>query len=388
MLDRLLLTILILFSFFLAFGTVDPIFGTGSAINSVDIFFGLFILGYLLLKPNKYIIRFFSIDSMILITILILFSLGQVLNGYSQLLVPLINFKFFLCIMFYLALSSFTESNQKYLHYSLIIYSISCVLFSITVLFIKPELYQIYKGQLLVLEENPNSTSSRLAVAVVYVLYTVSKNPLNIKKHYLIFILLCTPIMVYLIVLSGSRGSLISMLLGIYLIFLFHEYKLIYKVLLIFISVLASFILFKTLLNSDDLSSRWENAIEGDTAGRTDIWDTVIQISLQSPLGVGETGYIEKMSDAFGYYIDTHNLFLYVLVCGGFISLFLFMLLWFKLLLNSIRSYKYRKDILPMIMYIIIFFIVSKTGGVITYLLYWYIFALISGYQWNKNYER
>lgn len=388
MLNRILSITLIFFSFFLALGTADPFFDNGSLINSVDIFFSLFTFGYLILKPDRYILRLLSFDSFVLFTIVILFTLGQVLNGYSNLIVPLVNFKFILCILFYLALSSFATTNQTYIHYSLLAYSISSILFTITVLFINTDLYQIYKGQLIVLEENPNSTSSRLVLAVSYLLYTASINPLKIKKPYIFITMLCIPIIIYLIVLSGSRGSLLSMLIGIYLIFIFKEYKVIYKIILTSLLVLGSMILFKVLLTSESLSSRWIKALEGDTAGRTDIWNTVIQISLKSPLGVGETGYIEKMSNAYGYYIDTHNLFLYVLVCGGFVSLLLFTLLWLRLLLRSLRSYRYSKDILPILLFIIIFFIVSKTGGVITYLLYWYVFAIISSYQREPKYER
>ncbi|MGP5101664.1 O-antigen ligase family protein [Psychrobacter celer] len=266
----------------------------------------------------------------------------------------------------------------------MIAFSVSCFVFSLIVLFLSPELYQIHKGQLIVLDENPNSTSSRLVIAVTYVLYFIMRNPFNLGQLRF-FGLLLLPSLVSMIVLSGSRGSLLSMLLGAYVIFLLTDIGKIKKIVLTLIFFGFSLYLFKKILVSEELGSRWEAALDGDTAGRTDVWSAVIDISYNNPLGVGETGYIEKINNLFGYHIDTHNLFLYVLVCGGYISLFLFSILWIRVLIKSLRVYLYSKDILPMVMFVSILFLVSKTGGVITFLLFWFVFALINGYQKSRD---
>lgn len=378
--NKILYLIIIAFSVLLSFGTLDPIFPVGSVVNTIDIFFVLFILAFITLKFKYFLTIFFSIDFYLLSLIFILFIFGQVVNGYSVLLKPLINYKFFLCILFFLTLSKFFSNNPKVIHYSMTAFSVSCFIFSIIILFLKPELYQIIKGQLIVLEENPNSTSSRLVIAVIYIVYFIIRNPLNWGRlRFLGAILL--PSLVYMIILSGSRGSLLSMILGTYMIFLLSDIGKTKKIILNAIFGIISIYIFKMILLSEDLGARWEMALEGDTAGRTDIWTTVIEIAYSNPLGVGETGYIEKMNSSYGYYIDTHNLFLYVLVCGGYISLFLFIILWIRILLKSLRNYIYNKDILPIVMFIIILFLVSKTGGVITFLLFWFIFALIKSYQ-------
>ncbi|WP_201607908.1 O-antigen ligase family protein [Psychrobacter immobilis] len=387
MLNKILLWLIIPFSIFLAFGTLDPFFSSTSSIHTADIFLLLFIIAFIFFNISDCLKFFFKADFNILILILIFFILAQVLNGYSELIKPLVNLKFLSCIIFFMILSGFFRKKRKYMHYSLLAFSLGCFLFSIYVLFLYPSSYSIVKGQLIVLDENPNSTSSRLVISVVYIIYFMVNNPLrisNIRFFSIIFI----PTLVYMIVLSGSRGSFIAMVLGVYLIFLFSNISRGKKIFFSFLSVILSLALFQRILNSEDLGSRWENALEGDTAGRTDIWETVIDIALHNPLGVGETGYVEQMSKLYGYYIDTHNLFLYVLVCGGFISFLLFCFLWLNLFLNSIKVNYNSRDVLPLLMLTLIFLIVFKTGGAITFLLYWFVFAIVNSYRGSISYER
>lgn len=387
MVNKILLLLITLFSVLMAFGTLDPFFTIASPISTADIFLLLFIVCFIAFNLKSTLRMLFKIEFTILILIFIFFILAQVLNGYSELVKPLINLKFFLCIVFFILLSGFFKINRKYVHYTLYAFSLSCFLFSVYILFLNPSLYSIVKGQMIVLDENPNSTSSRLVISVVYILYFIINNPLKIS--WVRFLSIITiPSLVYMIILSGSRGSLVAMVLGLYMIFIFSNIKKSYKFILSFLLVSLSLYLFQRLLNSEDLGSRWEGALEGDTAGRTDIWEIVIDISTHNPLGVGETGYVEKISNLYGYYIDTHNIFLYVLVCGGFISFVLFAFLWLKLLLNSLKVSVYSKDILPLLMLIIIFSIVFKTGGAITFLLYWFVFSIINSYQGYINYEK
>lgn len=387
MVNKILLLLITFFSILMAFGTLDPFLSAASPVSTADIFLLFFIVCFVTFDLKSSLRMLFKVEFIILILIFIFFIVAQVLNGYSELIKPLVNLKFLLCIAFFILLSGFFKYNRKYVHYTLSAFSLGCFLFSIYILFLNPSLYSIIKGQMIVLDENPNSTSSRLVISVVYILYFIINNPLKLSRARFLSII-AIPSLVYMIVLSGSRGSLIAMVLGLYMIFIFSNIKKSYKSILSFLLVFLSLYLFQRVLDSEDLGSRWESALEGDTAGRTDIWEIVIDISLHNPLGVGETGYVEKMSNLYGYYIDTHNIFLYVLVCGGFISFVLFVFLWLKLLLNSLKVSIYSKDILPLLMLIIIFSIVFKTGGAITFLLYWFIFSVVNSYQGSINYER
>ena len=380
MINKILNLLLIFFSILLAFGKMDPIFSIDSPVKSVDIFLILFCILFILFKFNNFLNAILSKEFLSLFTIFILFVFAQILNGYEYLLKPLFNLKFLLCGLFFVILSEYFKKNTSIIHYTLLVFSCSSFIYSILVLFISPDLYQIIKGQMIVLDENPNSTSSRLAIAGIYTIYFIIQNPLNWKNKRFLF-LFFLPTLIAMVIMSGSRGSLLAVLMGSYLIFIFSNIKKASKLLLTFSSIVFSLFLFQYLLSSDDLSNRWEKALDGDTAGRTDIWEAVFKIVLDSPLGVGETGYLEKIINLYGIYIDTHNIFLYFLVCGGFFSLIIFLFFIMKIFSNCLKCYFNDKEILPLIFLLIMLFIAAKTGGVITFLLFWFILAIVNSYR-------
>ena len=387
MLNNTLNFLLIFFSILLAFGELDPIFPMSSPIGSIDLVFIIFTLLFVINRPKDFLRAIFSFNFFALLTILFLFILAQSIYGYNFLVKPLINFKYILSILFFVIVSVFFKRNTRWIHYCLLAFSISCFAYTILVLCISPNLYQIYKGQLIVLEENPNSTSSRLVMGIIYLIYSFIRNPLNLKRWFRFSLLLMLPTLIAMVVLSGSRGSLLALIIGVYLIFIFSDMKRITKILLTFSSVIISFILFQFLLSSEDLSVRWEGALEGDTAGRTEIWDAVLDIVGKHPFGIGENGYMEAIPKYIGKYLDTHNIFLYVLVCGGWLSLIIFIIFLLRIMLNSLRAYFLSKDLLALLLFLVIIFIASKTGGAITYLLFWFVLAVANSYK-AIQYER
>ena len=325
MINNFFKILLIIFSILLAFGKIDPIFSVDSSIKTIDIVFIIFCGSFFLLKFNEFMKSIFSINFLILLSIFILFSFAQIMNGYAELIKPLFNFKFLMCGLFFVLLNQYLKNNCLMVHYLLLVFSLSCFLYSLLVLFVSPDLYQIIKGQMVVLDENPNSTSSRLAISTLYIIYFLLQNPLKwTSKRFLLLISL--PTLLSMIIMSGSRGSLLAILIGSYLIFIFSNIGKLKKIILTVISFIGSVFLFNYLFNSDDLSGRWEKALDGDTAGRTDIWESVLKIVIKNPLGVGETGYVENIINLSGVYIDTHNLFLYILVCGGYLSFLIFLI--------------------------------------------------------------
>lgn len=380
MLSNLINIIIIGFSVFLSLGTLDPIFATESSIKSIDIFFVIFCILFCLLRPKDFIRAILSKNFLYLSSIFIFFILAQILYGYSNLFKPLFNFKFLLCSIFFVLLVEYFKKSPNMIHYCLLAFSFSSFLYSLFILFISPESYQIIKGQMVVFDENPNSTSSRLTIALLYIIYLFIQNPLNWgKKRF--YLVLALPSLFTMIVMSGSRGSLLALLLGSYLIFIFSNTRKSYKVILTTLSIFLSIFLFNYLLSSDDLANRWEKALEGDTAGRTDIWEAVFKIVYNNPIGVGETGYVENIIKLYGSYIDTHNIFLYILVCGGVLSLIIFLLFLFNIFINCLRCYLQDKELLPLIFLLIMLFIAAKTGGVITFLLFWFILSIVGSYR-------
>jgi len=378
--NNILSILLILFSILLAFGKLDPIFSLESSVNTIDVVIVTFLVAFFITRFNDFLKSIFSKNFLYIFLIFFLFVFAQILNGYSVLVKPLYNLKFVMCGVFFVSLISIFKKSPLTIHHCLIAFSVSSFIYSIFVLFISPDLYQIVKGQMIVLDENPNSTSSRLAIAIIYILYFVIQNPLKWGRKRLVFLLL-VPSLAAMVVMSGSRGSLLAVLLGAYLIFIFSDINKIKKIVLSIFSFFCSLFLFKFLLSSDDLGGRWEKALGGDTAGRTDIWEAVLKITYAKPLGVGETGYVENITNLYGMYIDTHNIFLYILVCGGWLSLIFFIMFLISIFKNSFSCYMDDREILPLIFLFIMLFIAAKTGGVITFLLFWFILAVVASYR-------
>lgn len=387
MLNNILNFQIITFSALIAFGELDPILPLISPFSSIDLIFISFAVLFVLFHPKSLLKGLISFNFISLLAIILLFAFAQSIFGYDNLIKPFINFKLLSCIIFFLVVSITFAKNPKLIEYCLLAFSISCFAFSILVLLIDPNLYVIYKGQLIVMEENPNSTSSRLVIGAIYLIYLILNNPLKISNFKKICLLIMIPIIVYMVVLSGSRGSLLALIIGIFLILTFSKIHNIFKISLLLISSFTAILLFNFLISSNDLGDRWQSALEGDTAGRTEIWSSVFEIVKGHPLGVGESGYAITISKYIGKYLDTHNIFLYILVCGGWLSLLIFNLFLLNILKKSIKTYRNSGDILGLLLFSIIIFIASKTGGAITYLLFWFILAITYTFK-GGVYER
>ena len=136
------------------------------------------------------------------------------------------------------------------------------------------------------------------------------------------------------------------------------------------------------------LFSRLENSFEyGETGGREKLNSYSLQIFEESPLiGKGTIGYSKEMSVKFNEYRSVHNLYIYVLATSGIIGFSLFMFFMMTLLTKSIQIRK--SNHLPLIIFGYVFLLAYKTGGVLTYLLMWYLFAVIISIIDLELYER
>jgi len=152
------------------------------------------------------------------------------------------------------------------------------------------------------------------------------------------------------------------------------------KSVVIGIFLLCLLFFFKNFMPSTKLFERFvkSNNVLGV---RQDIWANALSIWSEQPFGVGEKGYLDEMVRRYSMTWDTHNLFIYILVTGGIQSLILFFI-YILILLK--KAYKNLKDgsTFPFIAFIVILLIAAKTGGVLTYLIMWYYFAVIDA--WPK----
>ena len=375
--------LILVFSFTLGLGNYDPIFGKEGTLNLTMIFGFLIIMLSFFSKDFFKEIRKIKKPIFILTGILIIFLISSILYGYANNDKSIFNLKFLICIVLFSVLSYVFLNSSKLCYQSLMVFSISCASLSLFSYFgLLGSSYEVINGRALLFGENPNSTSTRMALAFLYFFYILIQDPLIYGKLRYVGLLAFFPLLMT-IVLSGSRGSLFSLIIGIIMLLMFSKIKKYTKLFLVFLmSISFSFIINYLSVNEINLD-RFNSFIdEGNTGGRQEIWSVAMGIFYDYPVfGVGEAGYFNEISHRYSIAIDTHNLFIYLLVCGGILSLLLFT--WFMIILfkNVIVNYK-KKEVLPLIFFFFIILLASKTGGVLTYLIMWYLFAII--FAFNK----
>lgn len=224
---------------------------------------------------------------------------------------------------------------------------------------------------------NPNIVGLLSGLAIVFSLFFML-NPQESygKKSYLF--LLVIPVFVNLLMQSGSRGALITTAFSVGVMFIMNKTVSYKKILQYGLFVIAVTYFMDQLVESQLMYKRITQFIEeGNTAGRGDIWKSVIDISIQRPLiGYGTTGFENEMVSLFGRHKDAHNLFLYILVTTGFLGLSLFMYFLYFHIRTAIRSFR-RDDVMKIVLFIFYMTTVIKAGGVINNKLMWLLLAII-----------
>jgi len=392
--------LLIIFSVLLALGTWNP-FLPAADIENENSGFSLAQIYSVIFIAYLFFIRFFNCGQLKFASwkkYIVLFYITLLLSTFywsiNELSISTAVFflKFFLSVSLCFLLPEIFVRNKKYLYYSLAAFSFACgfvaLLFSIGLL---DEFTYISKGRVFIFGENPNSTSGRITIAFLLLLYLIFKNPLKWRRRRFWFCLLFFP-MLMMIIASGSRGSFLILCMGIIAFFLLNPLVSNIKKYVIFICSVIVLGIAVSLISSRhsefSLFSRLENSFEyGETGGREKLNSYSLQIFEESPLiGKGTIGYSKEMSVKFNEYRSVHNLYIYVLATSGIIGFSLFMFFMMTLLTKSIQIRK--SNHLPLIIFGYVFLLAYKTGGVLTYLLMWYLFAVIISIIDLELYER
>ena len=369
-----------LLALFIALGDIDRLLGVGSAIGPIHILAALFVTLHLLLHV-KDISIVVSLEAYLLLLLVFILAIAQLSYGTGTFDIAIVNFKLIVCVVFFLILAQHLSRYPDHVNISLAVFAIGCVVLGFSA-FVIPGVGEIYKGQFIILGENPNSTSSRMAVAFVFVFSYVLHNKPAYFKASLCYIALI--MLAVVIVKSGSRGSLLAVILSSLLLAVLAPLPKIHKASLLLLIAVGLIFLAQKILSIEGIGERWISALQGDTAGRSQIWASAFEIFLEHPwIGVGEGGYFSEIYNREYRYIDAHNLFIYVAVSGGLIGLFILIFFLTRLAYKAFKPLL-AGDALPMILLFNMLFIAAKTGGVLTYLLLWFIFAMVFGGQFRQ----
>ncbi|MDR1417831.1 MAG: O-antigen ligase family protein [Endomicrobium sp.] len=296
-----------------------------------------------------------------------------------------INIKFLVSIVFFVIFSTFFSIHPKYIQTSLVAFGIGAGILSMlfTLGFLGESMYEIRNDRLILLGENPNSLSVRISLGILFLVWGAIENRLKLSKFYRVLLLLPIPFMFNLILFSGSKGSFLLCVgsVTLYILLLKNVSKAIKRAIVFFGIIIVFF-----ALSFFFQSTLYERFLTSDlTSDRSNIWENALEIFIEHPIGIGEVGYKVEIYQRVGTIIDTHNLFIYLLVTGGGLALLLFVYFLYNIFIKNLRQYKKEKNIIYLLMFFSMVFVMSKTGGVLSYLIMWYFFACINGEPIKKR---
>ncbi|WP_338213532.1 O-antigen ligase family protein [Halopseudomonas aestusnigri] len=365
---------LCLLALFVALGDIDKLIGNAYVVGPAHVLAALFVILHMLLHI-KDVSVLVSFQSCVLFLLIIILALAQLNYGASTYSISVINYKLVICVVFFLVLSRHFSRYPSHIYSALSAFSLGCVLLGLGALLFTG-VGEMYKGQLIVLGENPNSTSSRMAVGFVFILSCfLHGKPSRVQ---LMVTGIALSVLMIVIVKSGSRGSLLAVLVSSILLAFLAPMKKHYKLVVLLLMCAGIIFLGKSLLTIDGIAERWAGALQGDTAGRSKIWGSALEIFVENPwIGVGEGGYFTEIYSKEYRFIDAHNLFIYVLVSSGLIGFLVFTVFLTWLTRNSIASLR-NGEALQFVLLFNILLISAKTGGALTYLLLWFVLSMVS----------
>lgn len=241
------------------------------------------------------------------------------------------------------------------------------------------------KGRLQLFGENPNLLGMKAVIALLIVLAQLINSKYSILRL-VISVLVIVPLF-SLIIFSASRGALASVFLGIGVMVFTMNISLGKKIILGVIGTIGSFLLFEMVMQANPLfKSRILRTIETGDTGRNALWEAAIEIFQNNPIiGVGTPGLLPEMFRYSGRFIDPHNTFLYVLVTTGIIGFFFYCLFIWRLTKNLYRKYLTSREVVYIVIYLVVLFNMSKAGGGIGKILFWFFFAILIASTFNKR---
>lgn len=336
-----------------------------------------------LINAKKVIPQFINIKSIILFLLVIFLSISELINFNVFYAVDTFNLKLIVSIFFFIVFSDYLNRDKGFVDFILLSFSLGVVTLLLISLYF-PEIGYYHKGKYMIMDENPNSTGTRFALAAVFLCYFIVR---GFRNNFILFLcLLSYLILIYFTILTGSRGSLIFLIVSSWILVLYSRRSYLFKISIFSSSLFIIVAGFGLLLNMEgDIGQKWNLATEGDIAGRDVIWDIALGVFFDNPyMGVGQSQYLYNMTSALGSAKDTHNLFIFLLSTGGIVAFSLYIIFFFYLLNRAVKT-RHSDNGLRLSLWLGILILALKTGGALVYLVLWFLYAIINSRQYTDN---
>ncbi|GEM_PF-1195597 len=333
----------LLFGFYTAiipFNQIMNFKGTGT----INRYIGMLVISSLLIsmlrKKQRVILKMEDISVFMFIIYILLSSFWSI----NQMVVISTTTSFTLLVILYLFCTNKTYSILEK-NYIKICSIMGCLFLSIYLISTK----NLFYNRVFIITSDgniadPNGLSASIAFGILILFSYLFKVK---KKSKILVISVCIIIMLYAMLLTGSRGGMVGLFFGvsIYLIMDTHKKKISKARLFSFGLVL--FIMLLTIINTEifqryvnqDILERLtiSNIIETGGTGRFSIWENSVQAFSQRPLvgyGFGNGPYM--LEKYYGSYIGTHNIIFFLLLGTGIIGFILFSYFIFNIIKATI----------------------------------------------------
>jgi O-antigen ligase len=316
------------------------------------------------------------------IKIIVLYFLMLTVNNFINQNVAydtIIDIPFFLNVLVFIVLCNSAIIDENIILKGLLVFSLSSFFLAILFLLGLGEV-NLLEGRMSIFGMNENRLGLTACISILILISIVFENKLVLKKRRYALLIL-TPFLLGLTLQTGSRSAFISLILGLgTYFFLNNKLKHIYKIMVFLTFGFFMILIWEFFLKDTYIITRLFQSInEGDLSSRDLIWREIFKLIADDPiLGVGETGYSQKMMNFsdFDNIPSPHNVFIEVFCYTGFIGLAVFLVFYKKIINNAIKVKIYKNEVLPFILLIPIT-INLLSGQLFDFKLLWVLLAFI-----------
>ena len=348
---------------------------SGSNISVSKVFGTLYIISIL---PQYQV--FFRIDAVshYLIPLALFFGLLTFINlvNINEFDASFFNLTMFLNIILFWIMINHERKDYLVLEKGMLSFALGATALAVCFIFGIGVIYE--EGRLWMFGDDPNYIASRIIIGILILVLAVAQNRLKFG-WYRYLLLLPIPIMIKLLYETGSRLGFIAFVLSLGTGVILYKTKNIWgKLSVLIVGLVTIIIAGLMLLQSETMVDRLKLTAEtGDTAGRTEIWQSLIPVIEKHPVfGVGQTGYTYQSTLILSYKYSPHNVILEILCYTGITGLFIYALFLYRIGTAGYISYKEHRLVLPLLLLIPIAGIILSIQ-ILTVKIGWVIYAYI-----------
>jgi O-antigen ligase len=264
----------------------------------------------------------------------------------------IINVSFFLNVFVFIVLCNYAAIDKNIILKGLLVFSLRSFCLTILFLFGLGEISYI-EGRFSIFGMNENGLGLALCISIFVLIAIVFDNKLFFNKgRYLLLVMI--PFLFFFLLQTGSRGALISLTLGLGTYFILNnKLKHIYKFVLFLVILFSSLFIWEFFLRDSVITARLVESINSrDVSSRDLVWKSIFKIIADNPIvGIGETGYAQKMDNFSEYGVASpHNVFIEIFCYTGLVGLVIFLFFLKNIFVAARKAFVNKGEILSIVL--------------------------------------